>query len=484
LSWRLQAIDLDKLNFKLMIRYGLKLWSHNQEYIPLARRLFAQGIYNFIELYVVPDTYKKYIQEWKKLKIPVIIHCTHSEHGFNPAKRGNLKNNLKLFSEVRRFCDELDGAYIIFHPGIEGNIEETIKQVCLFNEKRLLVENKPFVSFRGQRCRGSTYQELNSIIENCKVGFCMDIAHAVNTAFHLRKDPYVFIKQLARLKPNVIHISDAKYSGIHDEHLNIGKGELDFKKICAVIANTSAHFLTVETDKKKPGFKDFILDVLRIKDFMSGRPDLNSIKFRKKNKKHVRILFLTNNPVSKPLVVWLREKAKESILVTGQRLDNDLLQRFKPDFLISYNYRYIIKDDVLNILMGRAINLHIAYLPWNRGAHPNLWSILDNTPKGVTIHHMIESLDAGAIIAQKKVIFCESRETLASSYALLHKEIQKLFMRRWQSFKEGKIVPFPQQGMGSIHYVRDFERIKPLLRDRGWDIKISELKSKYKGLAV
>ena len=27
------------------------------------------------------------------------------------------------------------------------------------------------------------------------------------------------------------------------------------------------------------------------------------------------------------------------------------------------------------------INMHISYLPWNRGFSPNIWSFIDNTPK-------------------------------------------------------------------------------------------------------
>ncbi len=26
------------------------------------------------------------------------------------------------------------------------------------------------------------------------------------------------------------------------------------------------------------------------------------------------------------------------------------------------------------------INLHISYLPWNKGAYPNVWSFIDETP--------------------------------------------------------------------------------------------------------
>ena len=53
----------------------------------------------------------------------------------------------------------------------------------------------------------------------------------------------------------------------------------------------------------------------------------------------------------------------------------------------------------------KIINLHISYLPYNKGAHPNFWSFADNTPSGVTIHEVNENLDSGNIIFQKKIEF-------------------------------------------------------------------------------
>ena len=58
------------------------------------------------------------------------------------------------------------------------------------------------------------------------------------------------------------------------------------------------------------------------------------------------------------------------------------------DFIISFGYRHIIKEDIIDKFINKIINLHISYLPYNKGADPNLWSYLENTPKGVTIHYI------------------------------------------------------------------------------------------------
>ena len=47
------------------------------------------------------------------------------------------------------------------------------------------------------------------------------------------------------------------------------------------------------------------------------------------------------------------------------------------------------------------VNLHKAYLPYNKGAHPNFWSFAENTPSGITIHVIDSGIDTGNIIYRK-----------------------------------------------------------------------------------
>jgi methionyl-tRNA formyltransferase len=126
------------------------------------------------------------------------------------------------------------------------------------------------------------------------------------------------------------------------------------------------------------------------------------------------------------------------------------------------------------------INLHISFLPWNKGAHPNIWSFLEDTPKGVTIHTIDKGIDTGKILLQKRVPIDENYHTFKTSYELLHSEIQNLFKKNWNALKEMKIKTKPQQGQGSIHYEKDFDKIKDLLGDKGWDYNIKEFKKVFR----
>lgn len=193
----------------------------------------------------------------------------------------------------------------------------------------------------------------------------------------------------------------------------------------------------------------------------------------------MKILFLTNNAISERLVDWLCER--EDVTVHQDRLTASDIARFEPDLIVSYSYRHILKRAVLDAMPGRFINLHISLLPFNRGADPNAWSYLDGTPKGVTIHEIDEGVDTGPILLQCPVAIDETRETLASSYRLLHEAIQALFLAHWDELRAGRVRPQPQGNGGTFHRSDEFARLKDrLLGAQGWDVPIPVLRARYR----
>ena len=130
------------------------------------------------------------------------------------------------------------------------------------------------------------------------------------------------------------------------------------------------------------------------------------------------------------------------------------------DLIISFGYTHIIKKNITDICKGKLINLHISYLPYNRGSHPNFWSFADNTPSGVTIHLIDEGLDTGDILLQKQLNFNTKIETFNSTYCKLIKEIEKLFKENVKDILNCNIEPQPQSGKGTYHKVADLPKIK------------------------
>lgn len=187
----------------------------------------------------------------------------------------------------------------------------------------------------------------------------------------------------------------------------------------------------------------------------------------------MRILFL--GPSDSSLIAFLQDSG-DDVAATEERLDPKFLRERPPEFIVSYGYRHILKKEVLDQFPDRAINLHIALLPWNRGADPNLWSFVEQTPKGVTIHYLDEGIDTGDVIVQKEVSFSDT-ETLRSSYATLKHELEKLFRLHWSDIRAGRCPRFKQAGQGSFHRARDKEALARLLT-RGWDTDVASLVGK------
>jgi len=163
------------------------------------------------------------------------------------------------------------------------------------------------------------------------------------------------------------------------------------------------------------------------------------------------------------------------VIETENYIDISYIKDNKIEFVISYRYRHIIKKEIIEYINGNIINLHISFLPWNRGADPNLWSFLEDTPKGVSIHYIDEGLDTGGIIIQKEVTFEPEGETLSSTYNKLNEEIIQLFRKVWPNIMQGDVNRISQKHGGSFHRLKDKQRFEYLLEKKGWDTDIREL---------
>lgn len=130
------------------------------------------------------------------------------------------------------------------------------------------------------------------------------------------------------------------------------------------------------------------------------------------------------------------------------------LTKLCPDSLICHSYSMLIRSDVLNLIGGRAFNVHMALLPRNQGPNPIQWALIHGDQKsGVTLHVMDEDFDSGAIIDQEAVdilgedtwLTLFSRLKVATS-KLLDKAIPLLLSGDWQTT--------PQDARIALHNIR------------------------------
>lgn len=76
----------------------------------------------------------------------------------------------------------------------------------------------------------------------------------------------------------------------------------------------------------------------------------------------------------------------------------------KPDLILSVYYRHMIGTKILGLAPLGAFNMHGSLLPKYRGRAPINWAILHGEPRiGMTLHRMVKSADAGAIVDQEGV---------------------------------------------------------------------------------
>ena len=139
------------------------------------------------------------------------------------------------------------------------------------------------------------------------------------------------------------------------------------------------------------------------------------------------------------------------------------------DCIISFGYRHILKQGFLDKLKCPIFNLHIAYLPYNRGAHPNFWSFYDNTPSGVTIHLIDAGIDTGPIVYQKYVNFDKGEQTFSQTYGRLVCEIEDLLISNLKDILDGNWTSKNQRGCGTFHHVRDLPK-----NFTGWKANIND----------
>lgn len=205
----------------------------------------------------------------------------------------------------------------------------------------------------------------------------------------------------------------------------------------------------------KPKYYADIMGMQAAEDILRGTPFTFGLAEKKS------ILFLSNNKDSLALYEWLKEKEPErEVYHITNKLTLEMIQQLEPFYLVSYNYKHIIPGEILDYMQGRAVNLHVSLLPYNRGSSPNFFSFLDDTPKGVTIHEMTAGLDKGRILYQKELCFDEEKETFASSYEKLQQEMMELFKANWENIRDGKCEGFLPEEKGTYHTMKQLQEFR------------------------
>ncbi|MGM0405315.1 MAG: formyltransferase family protein [Thermoplasmatota archaeon] len=138
------------------------------------------------------------------------------------------------------------------------------------------------------------------------------------------------------------------------------------------------------------------------------------------------------------------------------------LETLDLDYIISVHFPYIYPKSVLDIPEHGVINLHPAYLPFNRGWHTPTWAIYDDTPYGATLHFMNEDVDEGDIIDRVEVVK-RPDDTANDLYQKALKVEKELFKKCWTdlvSFDYTRMPQDPEEGTKhSKDDIKDIQKI-------------------------
>lgn len=200
----------------------------------------------------------------------------------------------------------------------------------------------------------------------------------------------------------------------------------------------------------------------------------------------MKILCLYGNECALSLFEWLKHEGHE-ITLWKKSLTVGMVESMYFDLTVSYTYQYIIGQDVIDALRNNVVNIHTSYLPYNRGSYPNIFSIIDHSPRGVTLHYINAGVDEGDIIAQK-IVQLKPDATLKTSYDELDTEAKRLFMTAFEYYEYWNTMRKKPICMGSVHKEKEFLKIKNEFENWDWNMKVSDflsiVRSRYRGITA
>jgi methionyl-tRNA formyltransferase len=215
----------------------------------------------------------------------------------------------------------------------------------------------------------------------------------------------------------------------------------------------------------------------------------------------VRVLVLGNNWVAWQVVRWLKERGEEIVglvlhppqkrkygeeIKSAAGLDSadifdaaelrhpeiiESIRERRADVALSVLFDYILRPEMIELFPEGVINLHPAYLPFNRGQYPNVWSIVEGTPSGVTLHYIDDGIDTGDVIAQRRVEV-DAWDTGETLYRKLGRASVELFQETWPLIRSGRARRAEQPPeAGTYHRTRDVEKIDEIDLERAYRAK-------------
>ena len=129
------------------------------------------------------------------------------------------------------------------------------------------------------------------------------------------------------------------------------------------------------------------------------------------------------------------------------------------DLFLSLHSKQLFPDALVDNHL--CINVHPGLNPHNRGWFPQVFSILNGLPVGVTIHKMDKELDHGPILWQEELPIYPQDTSKDVYDRILAKELELLDLHLGDILT-GSYTLTPMAGEGNINYKADFDALCPI----------------------
>jgi methionyl-tRNA formyltransferase len=202
----------------------------------------------------------------------------------------------------------------------------------------------------------------------------------------------------------------------------------------------------------------------------------------------MRIVYFGNGPVALDVLRFLKAEGEEVAALVlhdeGQRrLGDELIAEsgLPPELVFSGSdlrepetvgklmslgadigfsalFGVILKPPVLELFPRGVVNVHPGYLPFNRGRNAQIWSIIDGSPVGATLHYMDDGVDTGPMVERLQVTV-EPWDTGESLRVKLEQVCVEVTRAGWAAVRSGKPTMAQDASEGTLHRVRDVDAI-------------------------
>ena len=159
----------------------------------------------------------------------------------------------------------------------------------------------------------------------------------------------------------------------------------------------------------------------------------------------------------------LEERALKNGIPVGAQ--DELPRDEAVDLVISYQFRNLVKADVLALAKRAALNFHAAPLPEFGGfAYYNLAILERVATYGCSCHHMDEGFDTGPLLEVRRFPIDSERETAYSLEARAQEEMLRLFIDVCALAESNRPLPSEDQDPRRSRYLtrEQFEALKEI----------------------